>query len=273
MHYASELAGPGGILMTTDADSVVLPDWVERNLSALASGADAVCGRVVLDPLEAARIPVHLHIDDAKECELIALADWMAARIDPDPADPWPRHAEAAGASLAVTVSAFDLVGGIPAMASGEDRAFVRMLARMDARIRHDPSIIVTVSGRIDGRAPGGMADTIRRRMVRQDEFTDDCVEPAADAYRRADFRRRVRLAWRDLAQSQAVPEGLAADLGIAEPRLQQMLRSKFFGVAWSAIEQRSPFLKRRRVRFADLPREIASARQLLDEHSVPICQ
>ena len=270
MQRAAELAGPHGVLMTTDADGVVSIDWVERNVAALLSGADAVCGRVTLDPLEGARIPAHLHADDALECELIALADRIAHCLDPDPADPWPRHAEAAGASLAVTVAAFARIGGVPAMASGEDRAFVRALAHIDARIRHDPSVIVTVSGRIDGRTPGGMADTIRRRMVRQDEFTDDCVEPAVDVYRRVDFRRRVRLAWRGRADGHAAPADLPVDLGIAEPRLRQMLRGQFFGMTWAAIEQWSPFLKRRRVRFFDLPREIAFARQLLAQHSAP---
>ena len=116
MQSAAELAGPDGILLTTDADTVVAPDWIERNLLTLAAGADLVCGRVAVDPAEAALIPSHLHADDALECELTKLLDQIAARLDPDPADPWPRHTEAAGASLAVTVAAFDRAGGIPAI-------------------------------------------------------------------------------------------------------------------------------------------------------------
>jgi hypothetical protein len=149
-------------------------------------------------------------------------------------------------------------------MASGEDRAFVHALARWDARIRHDPAVTVTVSGRIDGRAPGGMADTIRRRIRQQDEFTDASVEPAISAYRRFDFRRRARLAW--YAQG---PEdtALAADLGIPLRALRQVLTNRYFGAAWAEIEARSPFLARRRVRFVDLPREIAYARELLERN------
>ena len=270
MTYAAELAGHDGILLTTDADTVVAPDWIERNLLALAAGADLVCGRVTVDPTEAALIPTHLHADDALECELIRLQDQLAARLDPDPADPWPRHAESAGASLAVTVSAFERAGGIPAIASGEDRAFVQALARIDARIRHDPTIAVTVSGRIHGRAPGGMADAIRRRMCRQDEFTDACLEPAVDAYRRIDFRRRVRLAWRAQRAGRITPVELAAELGIPGAKLTGMLDNWFFGAAWAEIEADCPFLVGRRVRFAELPRQIAFARQLLEEDAVP---
>ena len=118
---------PAGTLSTTDADAVVAHDWIERNLMALSAGADLVCGRAVVDPAEAALIPSQfLHADDALECELADLLDQIAAKHDPDPADPWPRHTEAAGASLAVTVAAFKRSGGIPPV-DWADRGFVKV--------------------------------------------------------------------------------------------------------------------------------------------------
>ena len=94
------------------------------------------------------------------------------------------------------------------------------------------------------------MADTIRRRMQRQDEFTDEQVEPAVDAYRRYDFRSRVRRAWR----RQSLPPELAIDLGISPHLLDRMLAERYFGSAWACIEAASPFLTRRRVRFSEVP-------------------
>jgi Glycosyl transferase family 2 len=258
---AERLVWPDGILMTTDADAVAAPDWIERNGKAIAAGADLVCGRVVLSPSEAALIPTHLHADDALECAMLELIDRIGGTLDPDHADPLPRHYEAAGASLAVTHAAFRRAGGIPAVPSGEDRAFVRALARLDARIRHDPAVVVSVSGRTVGRAAGGMADTIRRRMQQQDEFTDEQVEPAVDAYRRGDFRRRLRRAW----QKQSLPRELAIDLGIDFQRLGCMLNERYFGSLWACIEAASPFLARRRVRFSELPRQIDHALRLLE--------
>lgn len=262
MAAAARLVRREGVLLTTDADAVVPPDWVERNCSSITAGADIVCGRVMLDPLEAARIPVHLHVDDALESKLVELLDHIADRLDPDLADPLPRHTEAAGASLAVTASAFHRVGGIPDLPSGEDRAFVRALACIDARIRHDPAVSVSVSGRTVGRAVGGMADTIARRIRRQDEYTDVQVEPAVDAYRRYDFRRRLRQAW----QKGTFQPELPIDLGISPPALAAVLDARYFGEAWACVEAATPFLTRRRVRFTELPRQISHAICLLEQ-------
>jgi hypothetical protein len=264
MGLSEQLARRDGVLLTTDADAVPAPDWIERNCKAIADGADLVCGRVALDPLEAELIPAHFHSDDALERRFVELLDRIADRLDPDSADPMPRHSEAAGASLAVTTAAFRRVGGIPAVPFGEDRAFVRALANVDARIRHDPSVLVLVSGRTTGRASGGMADTIRRRIQKQDEFADDQAEPAVDAYRRYDFRRRVRRAW----QERLLPIELLIDLGISPRVLAEMLAERHFGRAWSRIEEASPFLTRRPVRFTELPRQIAHALDLLQLHN-----
>jgi hypothetical protein len=260
MALAARLAGPNGILITTDADGVVPPDWVRQNLAGLRQGADVVCGQAVIDPTEAAMIPAHLHADDKLECVLIGMLDDMAWIIDPDPSDPLPRHTEASGASLAVSVAAFNRVGGIPSVSSGEDRAFVQALQRIDARIRHHPAIKVTVSGRIVGRAQGGMADAIRRRIVQQDEFTDSQVEPAHDALRRFTLRRRTRVAW----SSGAADAALASSLALDPSFLAEALSARFLGSAWAEIEGRSPILRRQPVRFVDLPTEIAEADRLL---------
>jgi hypothetical protein len=265
MRLAAECAGPDGVLLTTDADAVVAEDWVSGNLAALGQGADIVCGRAVIDPVEAMLIPAHLHADDARECRLISLLDDLAWTLDPEMHDPPPRHTEASAASLAVSVAAYRWVGGIPAIESGEDRGFVRSLWMIDARIRHDPAIQVVVSGRVEGRAPGGMADTIRRRMVRQDEFTDDLVEPAMDAFLRYSFRQRLRR----VRGGGADPE-LAVDLALPYTVLAEALADRCFGSAWAILEGASPMLRRRRVRFTEVAREITAAQVLLHRLARP---
>jgi glycosyltransferase involved in cell wall biosynthesis len=84
LQIAAKQADYDSVLLTTDADAVVPPDWIARNLHALESGGDIVCGRALIDPLEAIAIPAHLHADDARECRLITLLDTIAWVLDPE---------------------------------------------------------------------------------------------------------------------------------------------------------------------------------------------
>ena len=238
MRLADRLAPPRLPLLTTDADGRVTPDWLACNLRHLRRGADAVFGRAVIDPVEALRIPPVLHEDDARECAYAAALDEIESLIDPDPDDPWPRHTERAGASIAMTRDAYRAAGGFPAMPLGEDRGFYLALRRIDARIRHAPEVSVVVSGRTEGRAEGGMADTMRRRMVRPDQYLDETLEPVRDRVERVRARRAARLAFRA-----AGAEGA-------------------FGAAWEAA---SAGMASRLVPVASLPAEMGRAVLMLD--------
>lgn len=263
MKHATSLVGSlhveDAVILTTDADAEVPRNWIEANLQAIEQGADAVCGMAVIDPLEALLIPPHLHEDDAREVAYGQLLDKIASMILPDAADPWLRHTEDSGASIAIRASMLRRVGGVPCLQSGEDRALIERLRLIDARVRHDPQIRVVVSGRIEGRAPGGMADTIRRRIVRQDEFVDDRIEPAWAAFYRIRMKRRFHLLWRESTDTQLYR--LARLLAIAPKILVEAVSTPYFGLAWSRIERASSLLSPQRVRFVDLPRGMAVAR------------
>ena len=238
MQLADRLAPPGLPLLTTDADGRVAPDWLACNLHHLRRGADAVFGRAVIDPVEALQIPPALHEDDARECAYAAALDEIESLIDPDLHDPWPRHTERAGASIAVARDVYRAVGGLPAAPLGEDRGFYLALRRIDARIRHAPEVGVVVSGRIVGRAKGGMADTMRRRMVRPDRYLDEALEPAMDRV----ARLRARAAARRAFGANGARGG--------------------FGAAWEAV---SAGMVSRRVAAASLPAEMERALVMLD--------
>ncbi len=261
MELAANKLPPNGVLLSTDADGQVAPDWLAANLAHIRRGADAVAGRALLDPADAAAIPAILHEDDARECAYGALLDEIDHLLDPDPADPWPRHTEHSGASICVTLGAYRRAGGVPPLAVGEDRAFFAALRRADARIRHAPDVCVTVSGRIDGRAVGGMADTIRRRLVAPDAFLDDALEPAANRVRRARLRAEVRR----LFQGQGdAPSWLSRALGCDAASLDAALRQGTFGVAWEIIEGMAAGLAPVRVPVADLADETRKARRVV---------
>ena len=286
MHRAAELAGPDGILLTTDADARVPPNWVAANLTAIAGGADAVAGRSEIEPYGARLIPPQLHAIDAREGYYARLLDEIRSLLDPDPADPWPRHDEHCGASIAVTASAYRRAGGMPAVPLAEDRAFFDMLRRIDARIRHAPEVRVVVSARLHGKAPGGMADTMRRRIVKTDPFLDARLEPALDATRRSRISGQLHQMWQTGAGDAAELQRIAAKLRTTSESLtrhfaivpvawgaglegvscvQQNAERGYFGAGWARLEQQCPVLQRRLVPLENLPVETARAERIRD--------
>jgi GT2 family glycosyltransferase len=256
---AAKLAGPDGVIITTDADCQPDDDWIAKNLREIARGADVVCGaaRIIAEPGQAG-----LHFDLAREAMYAALLDEIAALVDPDPADPWPRHQQHSGASIAMTASILHAAGGAPRVPHGEDRALIERFRLVDARIRHAPDIEVPVSGRLEGRAKGGMAESLSRRARQPDEETDAALEPAVDAYRRLLARARLRRAGNNIRAAEA----LARDLLIDPDIMAIALRAGNFGAAWALVERLSPVLHRRRVKFTSLARETRQAMALLGQ-------
>ena len=91
--------------------------------------------------------------NDRRYQYLIAeMEDWF----DPQVGDPWPRHLEHFGASLACTPEVYARAGGMPRLAELEDVAFVDRLRQVDARVRHEPRVVVYTSARLDGRIATG---------------------------------------------------------------------------------------------------------------------
>lgn len=194
MAHAAKTASPDAILLTTDADSEVASDWMDSILEAFIQyPVEAVFGRVLLLPEEYKKIPPHLHEDEKLERAYGAILDQIELLLSPEPHDPWPRHLEHSGASIAVTHAAWRRTGGIPNVPSGEDRAFARILRQNGIAARHAPQVQVYVSARLQGRARGGMAETLTRRLIAQDEYIDDAFEPVS---RRLLRLRRERTYW-----------------------------------------------------------------------------
>lgn len=194
MDAAAEWLGEaGGTILSTDADSRVPSNWVDRNLAAIATGADAVAGRVELDVEEGKLLPPMLHARGRLEDIYDALITEAEARIDPDPHDPWPCHRTTIGATLAVTRDAYRAVGGMPEIPLGEDGAFIARLIAHGLRVRHATDVCVTISARLTGRAPGGVADTIRSRCEEPDALCDARMETFARCVRRYLWRARFR--------------------------------------------------------------------------------
>ncbi|CAM2744092.1 MULTISPECIES: glycosyltransferase [Methylobacterium] len=251
-------AGNTGMILSTDADSRVPSNWVARNRAAIEAGADAVAGRVELDAAEAALLPPSLPARGRLEDIYDALITEAEARIDPDPNDPWPCHRTAIGATLAVTRNAYRAVGGMPEIPLGEDGAFIARLIEHGLRVRHATDVCVTISARLTGRAPGGVADTIRSRCEEPDALCDARMETFPRVVRRHLWRRRFRRLHgsgslrRNDAWAQAIGIDRAEAVRIAELPL---------GQAIAEAERASPRLAYRPIGPRQLPGQIRLAR------------
>ena len=261
--WLAEEGADDGVILTTDADSRVGRAWITDNLACVAAGADAVAGRIALDPFEASLLPPTLHARGRLEGEYEALLTELGARLDPEPWNPWPCHWTTSGASMAVRRTVYNRVGGMPALPVGEDRAFIAAIRRHDACVRHAPHIEVITSGRLDGRAPGGAADTMKLRCDVLDSPCDERLEPFRLAVRRVLWRRRLRLL--HLRGQLSDVTRWARPLGFTVAEAAKLAGGAAFGQVFAAIEDTSPVLVFRPLRPAELPGQIRWARYALD--------
>lgn len=143
------VGGGAGLLATTDADSVVAPDWIARQLEAVGAGAEAIGGEILLDPGEAERLPgAAIRGRDADLVERIRLAQSRG------PAE----HAHFAGASIGLTPGAYRRAGGMGWLAALEDQELEDRLVAAGIAIHRPRPVRVTTSARTDGRAERGLA-------------------------------------------------------------------------------------------------------------------
>ncbi|UDL95557.1 glycosyltransferase [Lichenihabitans sp. PAMC28606] len=264
---AARLTSPGrteGIILTTDADTIVAADWVANTLTALSDGADAVAGYVDAHPAELMRLgAAFLQRGRWEDTYLAAMAE-MIALCDPHLHDPWPNHRVASGASLAVTLEAYRAIGGLPPMPVGEDAALVKALGRAGFKVRHTLAVSVTTSARLDGRAVGGAADTMRFRHENPDAVCDADLEPAHLAWRRAFWKGYLRR-WHH-GEAHRPTARWAFKLRLESAVADAIARENLlFDDLWAAVEAKSPRLRRRpALRPSELPAEIERAEAII---------
>ena len=233
-----------GVILSTDGDSVVAADWLAATLDEIDAGADAVGGRILCEaePRDGGTPPDRA-LQRWQRLDAIhrLLRIRLACLLDPDPADPWPRHHQHFGASLAVTARAYAQVGGLPAVRYLEDEALYGRLTRAGLCVRHSPRVRVYTSCRRDGRVEVGLSWQLRVWADHAAANPEMRVETAADLVLMARSRRWLRERWRARPGSAAPPRGLsplAGDLGVPARWLREAWRTAGnFSQLWADIE------------------------------------
>lgn len=254
---------PGGIVLTTDADSQVPTDWLARAVIGISGGCDVIAGDFDIEAASLARWPSALRRRVSIEDCYARLLDEVDALCDPVPHNPWPTHRRCSGANLVFRADALAAFDTLPAPPCGEDRALVAACLARDMRVRHDPQLRVQTSGRLKGRAAGGMAETLRMQDVRRESPCDPLLEAFAPHVHRALVRSRLRRHF----QPGISAEGLMNAMGLRTMRIRDGLGSipcHYFGQAWQQIESMAVDLMRVPLQPSQLPGEIDAARTWL---------
>jgi Glycosyltransferase like family 2 len=188
---ADWLSDEDALLISTDADCRPPAHWLSAIL-ATAGAMRIVGGRIELDDAEADRWPqlfaMRRRFDDYWQ-KVRAIED----EVDPVPWDPPPRHGDHTGASLALTVGLYRAAGGVPLIASGEDRALVAAAVAAGGELVHPQTVWTRTSARPTGRAAGGMADDMSRWLAAGQSRAAPRVPAYHHWHRRALWRRTMR--------------------------------------------------------------------------------
>ncbi len=174
-----------GLILSTDADTAPDSHWLMETQAEISTGVDVIGGRALLLPAER-----HALTPRVRRLYLLDLAYRRALEelknlYIPDPYDPFPRHHQHFGASLAVSVAAYGAIGGLSAIEVSEDVALVQALTDAGYRMRHSDRVRVYTSARSQGRAQGGLADAFKWWEGMTATNQEPLVEPAIQA----DFR------------------------------------------------------------------------------------
>ncbi len=226
MDLAYERLNGRGLILTTDADTILAPDFAASIRDEIARGADAVGGRVQLHPRDRQALPRGVRRLFLLDIGYRRAVERLADCIDPEPGDPYPRHHQHFGAAMGVTAEWYARVGGLPPHPNNEDVAFYQAIREAGGRFRHSLDARAFTSARRDGRAAHGMADALNEWDDQADEGITPTVPDALSLERRFHLRADVRRAWSQrnanriacIASQAGCSSGIVADLLAASP-------------------------------------------------------
>lgn len=222
-----------GIIASTDADTRVALNWLAVIQDEIAAGAAAVGGRILTEMPDPALRPLcRLQARDTAYRQLCARLEGL---IDPAPTDPWPRHHQHFGASLALTTAAYGQVGGLPEVRFLEDEALCRALRRHDLVVRHSPDVQVLTSARRQGRVEVGLSWQLGEWLQLSQQQREPRVDNPAQLAELWRARAQLRAYW--MARARVSPELLASQLGLPAATLQMRARRAVtFGTLWEWV-------------------------------------
>lgn len=269
MDAACSLLGPSGIILSTDADTRVSSNWIGEYSEKLGPEHDLMCGALRLPlPADVMTLPSVRRLLDV-EGAYSALQDHVRYRCDQvvgrQPLFGAKPHYTEAGASIGITKACYERIGGLPPVCSSEDRALVRRAELLGERVGY-ADVSVETSGRLVGRARGGLADTLVRWMTSRDPVADQRVRDLAG----------IKSMWRNslVARTSTLAEdvGRLSSTGSTIDKSACGQRPSLAGIRFASVENEwSRSLSRRRLVATELEFEVEKLKEYVFEHVEPV--
>lgn len=225
---------PLSLILSTDADTLVAPDWLAQNRREAERGAGAIGGRISLLPADVDALDNRTKHIQSCDDRYRLLISWLEDACDPQPHDRWPRHHQHFAGSMAVRPEIYQQVGGLPPRECLEDVAFYQALLCQDVPFRHSPLVRVHTSARLNGRTPVGLAEQLSRWKNSRSPILVPSVHLMRTVF---SLRRRLRTLWSHAQEEDAATlETLPAECLTPLQQLQDALRHRWFGAAWESL-------------------------------------
>lgn len=263
----------GAFIASTDGDTRVSPHWLRNTAREIDRGADAVGGRLLAEADASADEELEGSLPPQRwqrwDTAYRLACEKLQCLLDPDDADPWPRHHQHFGASLAVRADAYRAVGGLPAGVPWlEDEALVQALRRADRRIRHSGEVRVVTSSRREGRVDVGLSWQLREWDRQAREHGELLVDDPDDLHGLLLARHRLRGLWRRgfvARPDDPAWRPLAHVLGLPADGLhRQALSAATFGALWHEVQQQRAERGLGRCRQLPVRQAVAELRRLI---------
>lgn len=155
----NRLENPNGLIISTDADTIVDEKWLCNLEYYIDTDISLVCGMIIVNPINLGmQAKKYLLAKD----EYLLLKSKLESQLLPNPHDAWPRHGYNWGPNLAIKKNAYAAIGGIRPLHFLEDVDLYHRVISHGFLARHCKDSIVKTSTRIDSRCVEGFGAELK---------------------------------------------------------------------------------------------------------------
>ncbi len=260
-HRLMRVTGDRGIIVSTDGDSQADPTWIYHILAEMDNGVDVVGGRIL--PRDT---PSQSKLHHLRDVTYRLFTSRLESLLDPCVANPWPRHFQCYGPSLAVTCEIYDRSGRLPAIPYLEDEEFRKRLKRIDAKIRHSPNVKIYTSSRLNGRVEFGFSVQLKHWQDMSTKGEQQMVESLDTLIFKLNVKNSLRKLWASTtlcpalqAELKSIAKALAIDFQTLVTALQD---NQYFESFWEQIEDHLLSTGHAKIIMEPVSKVISSVRQ-----------